>query len=300
MSYALLIVTTLLSVSADGSSVPEDSTFDPEHTVRFDIGDLTVVVGDHYEHEGSGRENYTGIHHLSHRLRRQNVFCPLYAGMIGVRRPCRVEKIGPDTARIVVGEGASRVVETIRVVPPHYLEYTAEFVASSTSGFWNNTSYTNGPKDPGIYMRRTDGSWARHYSEKHGHQASVCPEGMTPPPPAKIVENAPYPHGSQHFHEGFSNIRYDPKYPVYYGRFDDMVLIFMMERERGDQFIPYMSPTGGGYSQEFQRPNPAWDHRFHLKGLTPGERVVIRQRVCYKRYVSDDDVVAEYEKWVSE
>lgn len=300
MTILSIVFLIVASVAAETSSVSENSTFDPKHTVRFDLGDLTVVIGDHYEHEGSGRENYTGVHHLSHRSRRQNVFCPLYAGMIGVRQPCRVERTGHDSARITMGEGDGRIVESFHIVPPHYIDYAVEFTAGAKTGFWNNTSYTNGPRDPGIYIRRKDGSWVRHFSAKHGHRASIAPEGMTPPPPAEIVEDAPYPHGSKHFHEGFCDLRYDPAYPVYYGRFDDMVLVFMMERDRGDQFIPYMSPTGGGFSNEFQRTNPAWDHRFHLKGLTPGKRVSIRQRLCYKRYISDEDVVAEYEKWLSE
>jgi hypothetical protein len=285
---------------AGASSAPDNSSFDPSHTVRFDIGDLTLVVGDHYEHEGSGRENYTGIHHLSHRLRPSNVFCPLYAGMIGVRRPCRVEQTAPDTARIVVGDGDAQIIETFRVVPPHYIDYSAEFTARATTGFWNNTSYTNGPADPGIYVRASGGTWVRHYSPRHGHGASVAPVGMDPLPPVTPSENPKYPHGSDQFHQGFSALRYDPRFPLYYGRFDDMVLVFMMERDRGPMFIPYMSPTGGGYSEEFDRPNPAWDHRFHLDGLTPGERVVIRQRVCYKRHVNDADVVDEYERWLAE
>jgi len=298
MTKIALLCLASLPAAGGPASFPENGRFDPGHTVRFDIGDLTVVIGDHYEHEDSGRENYTGIHHLSHRLRRHNVFCPLYAGMIGVRRPCLVERVSGDTARLVVGEEAARVVETHRVVPPHYIDYSAAFTAPAETGFWNNTSYMNGPADPAIHILQPDGRWVGHYSKQHGHHASVAPAGMVELPPATKVDNAEYPHGSNQFHEGFCELRFDPKYPVYYGRFDEMVLIFMMERRLGGQFIPYMSPTGGGYSQEFDRPNPAWDHRFVLQRLTLRTRVVVRQRLCYKPYVDDGDVTAEYEKWL--
>jgi len=74
----------------------------------------------------------------------------------------------------------------------------------------------------------------------------------------------------------------------------------MIERRWGHDLIPYMSPTGGGYSEEFQRANPAWDYRFWLRGLTPGQQVVIRSRLVYKPFVSNEDVLAEYDKWNKE
>jgi hypothetical protein len=299
MKHILFLPVLLASVLFFAEDSPSPA-FDPAHTVRVQLGDLDVVFGDHYEHAGSGRENYTGIHHLSHTKRASNVFCPLYAGMIGVRQKCHIEPVDDKGAVISIGEGASAIREMHRVVAPHYIDYTAEITAGAEVGFWNNTSYMNGPADPGIYVKTSSGPWVRHYSKKHGHAACVAPEGMDPLPPVTKADNPDYPHGSNHFHEGFrDDLRYDPHWPVYYGRFDDMVLIFMMERDKGPYFIPYMSPTGGGYSKEFERSNPAWDHRFHLKGLTPGEKVVVRQRICYKPYVSDADVESEYERWLA-
>jgi len=61
-----------------------------------------------------------------------------------------------------------------------------------------------------------------------------------------------------------------------------------------------MSPSGGGFSQEFGRRNPAWDYRYWLRGLTPGQRVVIRTRLVYKPFRGRKDVLAEYEKWNAE
>jgi len=147
-----------------------------------------------------------------------------------------------------------------------------------------------------------EGALAASRERAHNDAADVCSRAraLDPLPPVTKAEDAQYPHGSNHFHEGFSDPRFDPQFPLYYGRLDDMVLVFMMGRERSSQFIPYMSPTGGGYSQECERTNPAWDHRFLLKGLQPGERVTIRQRVCYMRYTSDADILQEYEKWLEE
>ena len=61
---------------------------------------------------------------------------------------------------------------------------------------------------------------------------------------------------------------------------------------RGDDFIPYMSPTGGGGPE-----CPAWDFRYWLRDLTPGEKVFVRIRLCYKPWISGDDVLDEYATW---
>jgi len=274
--------------------------YDPNHATKFEVGDLTVIIGDHYPHGGSERPSYTGIHHLSHRLRPSNVFCPLYAGMIGLRRQCRIEPVGKNGAALSVGKGRSRVSETYVVKAPHYVEHTARFTTGGTTGGWNSTSYMNGPADPGIHLIQANGEWIRHYSATHGDRASVAPEGMDPLPPITKTPNAKYPHGNNRFWDGFGDIRFDPKYALFYGRFDKMVLIFMVERRWGKDLIPYTSPTGGGYSKEWQRRNPAWDFRYWLRGLTPGQEVVIRSRVCYKPFVSPEDVLKEYEAWHQE
>ncbi len=266
---------------------------DPHHQVKLQGGDLTVVIGDHAPHAGSERANYEGIHHLSHRTRPENLFRPIYAGMIGVRRECRVEGAGEKGARVVAGTGADRVVETFVVQGPHYVDYSVTFTARDARGGWNNTCYMNNVEDPGIYVRRTDGSWARHYSARHGHQASVAPEGMALPPVEK-VPNALYPHGTNRFHEGFSDLRFDPRFPVVYGRVGGMVFIYMAERKRGDQFIPYMSPTGGGGPK-----NPAWDFRYHLTGLETGKEQSLHMRLCYKPWAGEEDVLKEYEAWAA-
>ena len=276
------------------------ANFDPEHSYSFQIGEIRVVIGDHYAHGGSNLPSYTGIHHLSHKLRESNVFCPLYAGMIGIRRQCRIAPVGDNGAVIRVGEEKGKISEEFIVRPPHYIDHTARFTAAARTGAWNNTSYMNGPSDPGIHLLGSDGAWVRHYSEKHGHAASVAPATMDLLPSVTKVDASRYPHGGAGFHEGFSRIRFDPNYALFFGRFDEMVLVFMIERRLGRDLLPYMSPTGGGYSKEFDRSNPAWDYRYWLRELTPGQEVVIRTRVVYKLWAGTEDILREYDGWHKE
>ncbi|HJN14803.1 MAG TPA: hypothetical protein QGH10_04905 [Armatimonadota bacterium] len=308
VKLAVFVLAIVLASSAAGQEAGktyaewsrfDPANFDPSHAYSFEIGDIRVAIGDHYAHGGSDIPNYTGLHHLSHKLRGSNVFCPLYAGMIGIRRECNIAPVGDNGAVIWIGEGESKVSEEFIVKPPHYIDHAARFTASGTTGGWNNTSYMNGPADPGIFLIQADDTWVRHYSEKHGTAASVAPTTLEALPTVNKVEESRYPHGGSGFHEGFSDIRFDPNYPLFYGRFDDMVLIFMIERRWGHDLLPYMSPSGGGYSQEFDRQNPAWDYRYWLRNLTPGEEVVIRTRVVYKPWVGGDDVLAEYDNWNS-
>ncbi len=260
--------------------------------ITIDESDLKLVIGNHMPHGGGKLPNYEGIHHLSHRLRPQNVFRPIYAGMIGVRRFCHVVPVGRTGASVVSGSGANRKTETFVVTPPHYVDYSVTFTPAGTVAYWNNTCYMNDLSTPAVHIRQPNGTWAKHYSEKHGHQASVAPVTMDPLPPVTKVANPKYPHGTNHFHQGFSDLRFDPKFPVMYGRIENMAFIYMAEPRLGDSFIPYMSPTGGGGPK-----NPAWDFRYRLRNLTPGKPMTIRIRLCYKPWVDEDDVTGEYEKW---
>lgn len=270
----------------------QDEGEQPVHSVTIEVGDLKAIIGDDSDH-GAGKTGYEGIWHLSHTLRPENIYVSKYAGLIAHRQPCSVVRVDETTVEIR-REGQS-AVESFRVVPPHYVDYTVTFTAGGDRAAWNTASYMDAPADPGIYLINTDGEWFRHYDPEHGSAASVLPASMAEPPPVNKVENAQYAHGTNSFADSLSGLTFDPEQALYYGRIDDMVLIYMFEH--GDWVIPYMSPSGGGFNQELQRKCPAWDFRYYMTGLTPGQQVVLRHRVVYKPCVSNEDVLAEYEAW---
>jgi len=119
--------------AAGARSQEAQLVFDSAHAAKFEVGDVTVIVGDHYAHGGSDRTSYTGIHHFSHKRYPHDVFCPLYAGLIGLRRECRFEKVGDNGVTLSVGEGTGRVSETYVVKPPCYVDHTARFTAGGSA-----------------------------------------------------------------------------------------------------------------------------------------------------------------------
>jgi hypothetical protein len=285
---AVCILAAMGALAQDG----DDQTM---HSITIEVGDLKVIIGDDSDH-GAGKTGYEGVWHLSHTQRPENIYVHKYAGLIAHRQPCFVTQV--DDTTVEIRREGQTTVESYRVVAPHYVDYTVTFTPGGTSSWWNDASYMNAPADPGIYLTNTDGEWFRHYDPEHGSAASVLPASMTEPPPLNKVENARYAHGTNSFADSLSGLTFDPERALYYGRFDDMVLIYMFEK--GDWVIPYMSPSGGGFNKELDRKNPAWDFRYYMTGLTPGEEVALRHRVVYKPFVSNEDVLAEYDKWLAE
>jgi hypothetical protein len=74
-----------------------------------------------------------------------------------------------------------------------------------------------------------------------------------------------------------------------------MVLVHMFPPRSG--VIPYISPSGGG-RQPDGRKNPAWDWRGYFAAEKDGEGIAhMTMRAIYKKFDSDEDIVAEYRKW---
>jgi hypothetical protein len=77
-----------------------------------------------------------------------------------------------------------------------------------------------------------------------------------------------------------------------------MILIF--DRPRWLRF--YCSPSGGGASLLPGQTCPAWDFEWVIPAASyaVGRAYTFRTRLVYKRYVSDADVLAEYQRAVAD
>jgi hypothetical protein len=73
-----------------------------------------------------------------------------------------------------------------------------------------------------------------------------------------------------------------------------MVHIMMFDSEPGAIRFS-LSPSSGGPVKPGT--NPAWDWQFIVHDYEVGGHYGYKARLVYKKWVSREDVVAEYEKW---
>ena len=87
--------------------------------------------------------------------------------------------------------------------------------------------------------------------------------------------------------------QYRYSHPFYYGRRGEMVIIYMFDQAGPIRFS--LSPSsGGGVSPSS---NPAWDYQYIIYDYEVGKEYGYRARLVYKPFVSEKDIIQEYEKW---
>ena len=259
-------------------------------------GELMCTLGNEKDH-GAGRTGYIGLWSLTSAHNPRNAFVPRYAGWIQQRQRATVTRVS-DAEGVVQhydADGNETVRQTFKLVAPYYFDCTFSRRSTGSSVSFNGTSYMNGPQDPGVYFVDGQGSWQRHYDHEHGNAASIYAEGM-PLPQLKRVPNPRFRHGTNSFSDSVSRWRYDPDHALFYGRIGDMVLVHMFPPRCG--VIPYMSPSGGG-RQPDGRKNPAWDWRVTLATADSEQVTDFTMRAIYKKFVSNDDVLVEYRRWIA-
>ena len=266
-------------------------------TIQLSHGELTCVLGNEHDH-GAGRTGYIGMWSLTSIHNPRNAFVPRYAGWIQYRTRAMVTRVS-DAEGVIQhydGDGNQTVRQTFKLIAPYYFDCTFSRRATATAATvsFNGTSYMNGPEDPAVYFVDHQHNWQRHYDHEHGNAASIYPEGM-PLPQLKRVPNARFRHGTNRFWDSVSQWRYTPDLALFYGRIGDMVLVMFPPR---CGVVPFMSPSGGG-RQPDGRKNPAWDWRVTVPAENTGQDVQFAMRAVYKKFVSDQDVVAEYRRWAA-
>ncbi|MBL7042632.1 MAG: hypothetical protein ISR77_28610 [Pirellulaceae bacterium] len=305
----MLLAAAVLSVRVPSGAQEENKTRQGQEvattegepgkqTVELKAGELTLLLGNEFDH-GAGKTGYIGIWNLTSVHEQRNIFFHRYAGWIQHRHRANVERISDSEGAIqhFLPDGRIWSRQTFKIVPPYSFDCTFSRPSTSGAESFNGTSYMNGPKDPGVYFVTPDLEWQRHHDPVHGNAASIYAEGM-PLPKLQKVPDATYKHGTNAFSDSVSKWRYHPDYALFYGRFGKMVLIHMFPPRCG--VIPYMSPSGGG-RQPDGRNNPAWDWRGRFKNLEIKDGwSQFTMRAVYKPYVSDDDVLEEYQRWARE
>lgn len=307
--WVLLLVAIVAATPIASPSSPKDATGQSAKEVSVAVGDLRATFVDNSALGEEHRAGYNGIARLTHAQQDQNVFVPTYAGfnlehVFGGdrleevfeprRHPMTLRRL--STATVVLHQNPtplSSVESTTRftVVPPHYIDAEfrcqvrdAKFFRHGYVGLlW--ASYINAPDDRRMHFRGRGQAddvplWISASSPEHG----VASTHLSLSDPGGIFF-APDFNATLASH--FSDYRFTE--PLFYGRFRNMVLIYMFERSEGIRFS--QSPNGGGEK------NPAWDFQLILRDFQVNKPYSYRARLVYKPFVSPDDVLDELRRW---
>ena len=274
------------------------------HCQLIQAGDIQAVIGD-ASRDGMGGTQYCGVWSLTSKHRAFNAFGNSYAGLLPgpLRgRAPTLAVIDDNTvalSRQADGTRASETRATYRIAPPNIIDHTLEFrdcadLRGAGCDFREVSwcSYMNSPEDIRLHFL-SGGDWRSYNSPEHGVASNIAPAYLTEDELERWPERTPHP-----FHWGRCDFGFDQ--PFYYGRQGAMVLIFIFDTPRWLRF--FCSPSGGGPSVLAGLTSPAWDFEWVIPAADyeVGRTYSLRTRLVYKPFVSNDDVLAEYERAVAE
>jgi len=188
------------------------------------------------------------------------------------------------------------------LVEPHYIDMEFNCTAHDPSLFGDRgyavmffANYMNDVIDPAIYFR-----------------------GVESPDRAETWIAADGPKGHRHFNGGGTyhhidapTLEYDednnaalnlwsydwPRFtkPFYYGRADNgMVFMLMADRDYSERDEIRFSL----FKFKLDKfPRPAWDMQYVIHKVRRGERYGFKARLVWKKFVSEADCLAEYQRW---
>ena len=166
-----------------------------------------------------------------------------------------------------------------------------DFVGGFFGVFW--ASYINAPIDKSIYF--LDGSasleqpmWRQFCTQLHNRDSTVLHQETT--------YSLPFQKTGETLFTGISPLRYSE--PFYYGRFRNMVLIYLFQPNPDIRFTH--SPSGGGRTPARDDSNPAWDFQLIVPKPVVGEEYQLKGRLIYKVWKGRADVLEEARKYLGD
>jgi len=168
---------------------------------------------------------------------------------------------------------------------PHREDYSGSFLGI----FW--ASYINGPLDKSMYFLDAESNlekplWRQLCTQQHNRDSTV----RNAHDPTKLTFEE---SGTLFANE--SPLRYST--PFFYGRFRDMVLIYVFQSTSNLRFTH--SPSGGGVTSKGDDTNPAWDFQLIVPKPTAGQKYTLRGRMIYKKWEGRSNVLAEVSKYLA-
>ena len=159
-------------------------------------------------------------------------------------------------------------------------------LAGSSSGYSGRPTSTNRP-DKSYYFLDAKSTldkprWVQYCTQKHDRDSTVVNEKDATP-------LAFEPTDKTTLWNQLSLLRYSE--PFFYGRFGNMVLIYIFEPNPGLRFSH--SPSGGGDTRAKDGANPAWDFPVGRAELRGQQGIRPEMRLVYKPWVDRADVLRE-------
>ncbi|MBM3290281.1 MAG: hypothetical protein FJY92_09035 [Candidatus Hydrogenedentes bacterium] len=284
----------------------------------FSVSRLTCTIGNNlgnFPH----RPGYNGIFSMTSPDEAESPFVPLYAGLnlehyFDARPrpddgkvffeprnfPMTFRKVNATTAELHQAATPVYKVEswtTFTLAEPYYVDVTFKCVPTEKvfeggylGVFW--ASYINAPADKSMYFLREGSTldapqWAQLCTALHGRYSTVRQAGDT--------AELPMPPVSDTLYQSFSPLRFSV--PFFYGRFENMVLIYMWKPN------PYLrlahSPSGGGPNAAKDDTCPAWDFQLVVPNYEAGHEYGWQLRVAYKPWKDRADVLNEVRAYLA-
>ncbi|MFH1068254.1 MAG: hypothetical protein V1794_01425 [Candidatus Glassbacteria bacterium] len=302
----LLLASVPVSVAQQGDS---------PHSVSISAGDLQAVFADNEEFPGH-RAWYNGINVLRHRADTTMLFQPGVAGLNfehifdGQKwtepaevlfeprsSPMSIERSGENSVLLHQPPTKLHQLESwtrFTVSAPHYIDMEFKCVPRAETFdrgyiglFWASYINTHVSREYYFIGRKpgeTNNRWLAFISPEHNEKSSV-----------RWVEDTQNPTFADTYPRRLFNdySQYGYSYPFYYGRRGDMLIMLMFDQAGPLRFSH--SPSSGG--RVTPRSSPAWDFHYLIYDYKVGQEYGFKARLVYKPFVSEQDIITEYESW---
>ncbi len=285
---------------------------EPLSNISITEGDLRISYANNEAYGDTHLSGYNGISELYHSEQDSSLFEPRYAGFnlehifggdtLAERFEPRTSpmELFLDDNEVLLYQAPTpfsqfEMITSFKIVAPHYIDITFTCVIHSEEFFKHNyaglffASYILAPADKHIYFKgyENDQSTSKcisAFSSKHGEESTHI----------SMNDDRDNYYFAPDFNVVLANHFSDYKYelPVYYGRFHNMVSVFMFDTPEVIRFS--QSPTGGGPA------NPVWDFQYIIPEVKKEKEYSFKARIIYKPFISNEDILQEYNLWVGD
>lgn len=311
----MLLVLLLLDGAAVGDNPQAQEGRD---YVRLRVARLACVIGNNRALDVH-RGRYNGIFQMTSPDQEESPYVPLYAGInlenfFDARprhpnanvffeprcHPMKLTRINATTVELHQAATPYFGIESrmrFQLKPPYYMDYTytciphrADLAGKFFGVFW--ASYIHGPDNKSVYFlgkgaRLDHPFWEQMLSQQHDRDSTL--RGETD----RVTLN--FQGTSPALWRSCSPLRYSA--PFFYGRFRNMVLIYIFKPGPTIRFAH--SPSGGGIAPKYDQHNPAWDFQLIVPDYQVNRPYDLAMRLVYKPWSGRADVLNQVRHYLA-